>query len=326
MKKTMLIGLAALTMLAGCNRDEVIEMNQENAISFENAFVDASTKATDVDMTNLNKFYVHAMFKGENNNYSQPFVNTEVAKQANGKWTYEPAKYWFKGEYDFKAVNIKNEDSNSKFLFTAGVNDAFAAESTITFDNSQASGYNGEQDLIYATAHRDITNPTNVEQTKAVPFTFSHLLAKVKFTITNGMGEGYTIDVKNLKITDAVSNGTITVDNVNGNAWATGDTSFGLAFNEMSIAGQVSSNSIASNEKYIIPKTGYEVSFTVDVKDGSTVVNTKTFTVNSADQVFQMGYSYNFTTEIKGENFGANPITFTVEEIKGFTDSEIKLQ
>ena len=45
MKKIFLIGLAATAMLASCSNDETVEMAQQKAIGFSNAFVNNGTRS-----------------------------------------------------------------------------------------------------------------------------------------------------------------------------------------------------------------------------------------------------------------------------------------
>lgn len=60
MKKIFLIGLAATAMLASCSNDETVEMAQQKAIGFSNAFVNNGTRSVeDPSFTkdNLQNFY-----------------------------------------------------------------------------------------------------------------------------------------------------------------------------------------------------------------------------------------------------------------------------
>ena len=45
MKKLFMIGLAATAMLASCSNDETMEMAQQKAIGFSNAFVNNGTRS-----------------------------------------------------------------------------------------------------------------------------------------------------------------------------------------------------------------------------------------------------------------------------------------
>lgn len=74
MKKIFLIGLAATAMLASCSNDETVEMAQQKAIGFSNAFVNNGTRSI-VDpsftTTSLEDFAVYGftqngqIFKGD---------------------------------------------------------------------------------------------------------------------------------------------------------------------------------------------------------------------------------------------------------------------
>lgn len=74
MKKIFLIGLTAAAMMASCSNDETVEMAQQKAISFSNAFVNNGTRSSvdpSFNSDNLKDFAVYGFaenaqnFKGE---------------------------------------------------------------------------------------------------------------------------------------------------------------------------------------------------------------------------------------------------------------------
>jgi uncharacterized lipoprotein YajG len=55
MKKLFMIGLAATAMLASCSNDETMEMAQQKAIGFSNAFVNNGTRSIEFHKRNFGR-------------------------------------------------------------------------------------------------------------------------------------------------------------------------------------------------------------------------------------------------------------------------------
>ena len=89
MKKTLFAIISLAVAATACNKADVIEMNKE-AITFDKAFVDNSTKAIDpsygADAVALTKFNVWGTVEGTNNGtqYVPVFANTLVTGTVNG--------------------------------------------------------------------------------------------------------------------------------------------------------------------------------------------------------------------------------------------------
>ena len=100
MKKLFMIGLAATAMLASCSNDETVEMAQQKAIGFSNAFVNNGTRSVeDPSFTkdNLQNFAVYGFTQA-----GQIFDGTTVSAS---DWTYTPLQYWVAGNtYTFGAI------------------------------------------------------------------------------------------------------------------------------------------------------------------------------------------------------------------------------
>ena len=190
MKKT-LIAILALAAVA-CNKAEVIESNPGEAIEFGDAFVDNATKAaTDpsYNATNLDAFKVYGTVEGVN------IYNGNTVSQGDAgygeAWTVSgaPTQYWIAGaNYIFDAV----VDA------TAVVTDAATGLPTTLKYNT-----NTQNDMLHQRV-RTVGKPT--ENNGLVAFTFTHLLSKVKFTVTNNTAAtatGYRYTITDIAITDA---------------------------------------------------------------------------------------------------------------------------
>lgn len=108
MKKSLLMLGAAVAALASCTNEEVLNVAQNKAISFE-SFVGKSTKAIgDIDENNrLSAFYVFGGYGEDENSVdlTNVFNNTEV--DGNGK--AETTEYWNNQYYQFVGYSNGNQ-------------------------------------------------------------------------------------------------------------------------------------------------------------------------------------------------------------------------
>lgn len=278
MKKFLFLGIAATAMFASCTKDEMVEMNPQNAIGFE-TFVDKSTRAaTDVTTANLEAFEVYGWrTKGTT---TQQIFNAQEVTANKGVCTYSPLQYWVNGyKYNFEAVAPKSGAGGVTFTGSNGA-------STIEFVSDS------ETDLIYASAAADLSSDDATPND--VDLTFGHLLSRVKFTFTNGAGvnSAAKITVSDVKITNAGTTGVYTPSN---GTWAAATATSAVSFASTSIADIVGGASGATEHKYLIPYNvdGYNVSFTVTMTQGA-VSDEFSYTVSLPDCTLEKGKSYNF--------------------------------
>lgn len=105
MKKLFMIGLAATAMLASCSNDETMEMAQQKAIGFSNAFVNNGTRSiVDPSFTKetLEDFAVYGFTQN-----GQIFEGDKVYEggSASTGWSYDVLQYWVPGNtYTFGAI------------------------------------------------------------------------------------------------------------------------------------------------------------------------------------------------------------------------------
>ena len=224
MKKTLFTILAAAAIV-GCAKDEVVNVNQE-AIAFNNVFVDNATKAIDPSITTLtlDGFTVYGTTQG--NETGAPVVNiypgvevtgsvTNVDDEGNataGSWSYEDefTQYWIAGNtYNFAAV--KNGTVST---------DADGMPKLIAYDAA------GQTDLLYAEAAATGQANNNAK----VAFTFSHLLSKVRFSFQNTSATttnpNYTYKVTDITISGVGLTASCDVTNFPTYVWGTPATSY----------------------------------------------------------------------------------------------------
>ena len=340
MKKTIFTVLAAVALVA-CAKEEVVTVNQE-AIAFENAFVDNATKSVnDPSFTNSNLFNDFAVYGFVEE--AVLFDGTQVSGSGVGNgasWTYSGTQYWIAGaDYNFHAVAPMTAGGWTK-------TDADATSTTLSFTN------NGTTDLLYATKAQE----GKVSENEKVAFSFRHVLSKVKFSFENAYNAtNATIKVKDVKITDAYTTATATLSGVTSWAGHASDNlvlDFGAAVNEgvdddadddgvqiYNTADAFAYNTILEsyNELFLIPSVNsetnhsYTVTFTVELLVSGTYVTEYSHTVTATFAPVP-GHSYDIKAVINAANIdpahSQEPIEFTVTTISDWdtTNSDVNAQ
>lgn len=330
MKKIFLIGLTAAAMMASCSNDETVEMAQQKAISFSNAFVNNGTRSIyDPSFTtaSLSDFAVYGFTQN-----GQIFNGEKVSKggAASTGWSYDNVQYWVPGNtYTFGAIAPYSVAGNvSNVTLPTG---ATKVGMEVAFTNTDAD----QIDLLHA-APAQITGVTPT-YTTPVSMTFNHQLSKVKFSFQNSVGVGYNVKVSNVKITDAFKEGTLTVAAA-GNTWGNQtDKTLELNFgNVVANASSTEASAIANaatlesyNEKLMIPMSNtakYTVTFTVDLYKDNVLLGTYNHRVEIKDVEFKLGYCYNFKASLTHKNITGpdelNPIEFNVASVKDWDQTE----
>lgn len=328
MKKIFLIGLTAAAMMASCSNDETVEMAQQKAISFSNAFVNNGTRSiVDPSFTteNLTDFAVYGFTQN-----GQIFNGVKVSK-GGAAWSYDNVQYWVPGNtYTFGAIAPHSAANVSDVKLPEG---ATKVEMKVAFTNTDAN----QVDLLHAEPAQ-ITGVT-ASYTEPVSMTFNHQLSKVKFSFQNSVGAGYNVKVSNVKITDAYEKGTLTVA-ATGNTWG-GQTNKNLELNFGNVVADASSTEasvIANaatlesyNEKLMIPMVSsatYTVTFTVELFKDKVPLGTYNHTVQIKNVEFKLGYCYDFKATLTHENIvdpenPLKPIEFKVDGIKDWNQTDV---
>lgn len=187
MKKNLWMLGVAVAALASCTQNEVLEVSNEKAISFD-SFVEKSARATDDitkdGLTHFGVFGDKYVLGQTKENYEDRLFNNElVSKGTDGAWTYaSPIRYWQSGKtYRFAAYSdannlISHDESADTYI-------AYESKTTIGDDGKDVldkiliNNYEvSDRDLLLS-LHGDIN--TDVAFPTSVELTFKHALAKV---------------------------------------------------------------------------------------------------------------------------------------------------
>ncbi len=313
--KKILFAAVALVAMASCATDEVVSRpDNKLAIEFDNAFVENSTRAADINKGNLANFGVYGSVINGQGQQGMIFNNKTVTV-SEGRYTYEGPQYWIEGaSYDFLAFAPFDA---AKWAYTPTVNTA-AENGAISFNNEAAQA---NQDFLFAYAAK--TTESNLTSAPApVAFTFNHMLSRVKFTITNGFtaGSNIKLDITNLTITNAHSEGTLAIKEGVPQTWAVGTDIFARNFGSTT---QLADNNTSwtTEHFYLIPtEAAYNVTFDVTVHQAGIAVDTYTRTATVTLDM-EMGKSYNVKASLDPSNTAEDgkeiyPIEFTVDAVE----------
>lgn len=333
MKKIFLIGLTAAAMMASCSNDETVEMAQQKAISFSNAFVNNGTRSiVDPSFTteNLTDFAVYGFTQN-----GQIFNGDKVSKggSASTGWSYANLQYWVPGNtYTFGAIAPHSVAANVSGV--ALPENATKVEMKVAFTNTDAD----QVDLLHAAPAQIAGTGVTATYTTPVSMTFNHQLSKVKFSFANAVGVDYNVKVKNVKITDAFKEGTLTVAAA-GNTWGNQtDKTLELNFgNVVANASSTEASAIANaatlesyNEKLMIPmgsSAKYTVTFTAELYKGDVLLGIYNHRVEIKNVEFKLGYCYDFKASLTHKNITGpdelNPIEFAVTKVEDWNKADV---
>lgn len=320
--KKILFAAAALVAMASCATEDIVSSAAPEAIGFDSAFVDNSTRSNyDPSYTNTNLFTDFAAFAHVN---EAVLFNDKVVTGSgiNGAWTYQGTQYWVNGaKYNFAAIAPKTNGG-----WENAVTSVNSDKSAITTEFDFRS--NSTTDLLYAEVENITGQPSGNAK---IGFSFRHLLSKVKFSFKNDYSNGafsikvYDVKIENayrdghVKVTDSATKWTpsanfyqITVGNVNKSGDAVGVASaFGYGTTLES-----------HNECFLIPgavTNGYNVTFKVDLMVDTTLITTYEHSA-TVDFAPEPGMAYDIYAVINHSNIDPStsqePIEFTVTEIK----------
>lgn len=336
--KKILIALCAVATLASCTKNEVLSYDQE-AIGFENAFVDNATRSVD-DPSFANTaekmfddFQVYGYVAGAPIFGADGVTVANTGTDGSVNWTYSGVQYWIAGAiYNFSAVAPVTDGGWTK---TAADKDA----TTLSFTND------GDTDLLYA-QNPVYTAKTDDTKNGAVAFTFRHVLSKVKFSFENKYAAtNSSIRVKNIQITDAYTQGSVVLNATTSTWTPVADSNnltlnFGMATDNQATTDAKENVEVAftngqtyesQKELLMIPgagatsytvdstqMNGYTVKFTVELLVNGAVIKTYPHTIYTSF-VPQPGKAYDLKAEITPESIDPEhqqeEIKFTVTTI-----------
>lgn len=338
MKKLFTI-LAVAATLVSCAKEDVVREAAREAIGFDNAFVENSTRSVvtpGYSSANLfNDFAVYGFVEGatlfNGVRVAQDITNTEL-KHTDG-WRYAGTQYWIAGaNYDFYAV----APFTGNWAIKTGTTPADAG-AVITFTNE-----NGTQDLLYASIVECLGAGSG---NAAVAFNFKHILSKVKFSFVNGYNaSAASICVRDIKITNAYATGEAALAKDNTETTNVDETivwseqggainvAFGNATDNASYATYAPVEGSDTNdcdkfaydfdktvesyyERLLIPGSKeWNISFVVDLLVNGEVIKSYNHTAKSTIAL-QPGMSYDIAATITAANIDPNhaqePIEFT---------------
>lgn len=306
-------------LMASCSNDEAILTPEKQAIGF-GMFVDKVSRADVASKDNISQISVFGFI---DNTATRNFDRVRVSKQANGTWTYSPLQYWVAGKsYYFMAFTSPALATN-----TTQMTYSWPAETTtpagdfygvgkVAFNNEQA---HGAEDILFATQTAQ-TPATISTAPPTVDFTFKHMLSRVHFTFTNGMGtNGYSMKVTNLKIDNATATGDFVLG-AETPSWENLDGQFALV-TPMPENTFGNGNKGVSDNVFVIPCVStYTISFDVELYLNNNLVDTYTHSAKALPQTELLcGYSYNFAATLNASNIDPEnelfPIVFTVTDV-----------
>ena len=316
MRKTIISALALLSLTA-CVQEEMVSVNQGDAIAFDNAFVEMATRAESLTKDNLTGFNVWGYI---NNPNAAIFESTEVKNEENSGWTYDGTQYWIPGQYYYFAA-IAPMSSQNWSVATKDNND-------VCLGNTYGPGLlkfknvDGSEDLIYSATH---VVAAESGQNRPVSFNFKHILSKVKFTFANHMGNDY-INVKVSNITlKAPKEATMNLASES-LVWTPGSEKESYNFGSLEIAAK---DNGSSEDLFVIPSTAavpYEITFDMElVMDGvdgtKEVLYHATKNATIAGNALEIGTAYNFSAAINPDILNLDTIEFTVDDVEDWDDA-----
>ena len=324
--KKILVSMFAVAALAACTTEQTIVAPQNEAIGFD-TFVDNSTRAEDITTNNIADFGVYGtVTKGGNS--ALIFDNTKVAGTKDSGYTYSPAQYWIAAaEYDFLAFAPY---TNAKWAYTP-TNAQVAQTGTFSFNNETAAA---DQDVVYAYKTKTTDATLTADNTKAVEFTFKHILSKVAFSFTNTFTDGNTsLNVYNVKINNTAKTGTMAIANGVDAAWEVDDADdvtkhlivpFGAQAADAQAA-LANGAELKLAHHYVIPaEREYNITFSVDLYQAGVYLATYNHTIESTINFAKNG-NYVLSVKLAPESIDpANPlfpIEFTVNEVEDWRDN-----
>ncbi len=176
MKNSVLfLGLSAMVALSSCTQSEVLEVAEQQAMSFD-AFVGKQTKAGPVSNLNVKNSTFKVWGYKTKETSTVTVFDGQTVKYEDGAWGYYPVKYWdHQCTYDFYAISpasaVSEDDKNAGYVEEK--EGEKVNKKIIVNDFSIAE----QEDLMVATP---ITGHTPGE---VVNLSFNHILTNVNFEV-----------------------------------------------------------------------------------------------------------------------------------------------
>jgi hypothetical protein len=314
--KRVILALAVVATMVSCISNEIVNQPDIAKIDFGADVLGGLSRVENPALTtaNIDAFDVWA-FMDEPSGIV--FNQKRESKNANGKWYYDNAQYWFASHtYNLVALapvdhsNIEVALANHPYIAPEGLG-------VVTFTN-----LDGTDDLIYA--EQQVVTPATITAMAPVGLSFKHLLSKIRFTFKNCFNGQYeSLVVSNIKMT---AKNKAQIDLTRDLFSWTLDAAAQDVVLDFGDAGEAKNFGIgesASCDKHrmTIPaddKQQYLVTFTVSTYNGTVKGQDYPISVTIKDCEFKPGKQYNFKVELSGDAMGLHPIVFGQPEIEGW--------
>lgn len=297
MKKSLLFcGVAALAF-ASCTQSEVLDVNENRAIGFDN-FVGKPTRAGETTSETIKDGF--GVYGG---NQDTKDLFPDVMVYYDGTWKYDNTKYWVPNKtYKFAAYAPQVKDiikptwsyDDNKLTFV------------ITCDATN------QNDLVYGVATpvsvpSDLSSWTN----SPVSFTMKHLLSKLNFEVKAGDIESDAT----LAVSEVSVKAEIFTTGTYNDAWSTANA-LEVTFTGTDVASITTSGKDNIGTFYVIPQTltgNVTVKFKVTLTSGGVQIgNTTELTATISSPTWNEDYVYTYVATVNQENItGGKPIQFT---------------
>lgn len=329
MKKFLFLAIAAAAMTS-CSQDETLEVAQKQAIQFGSSFVENSTRAaTDPSYVQgtkeINQVDVWGTVTAAPTGSIPVLIynSTDVTKGSADygvAWTCPVTQYWVPGA-TYKFVGIVDGEKTN--ITTPNIPEGELLPTTVTY---VADGVTDLLCDVVDVAGTDVT----ATYAEIVKFNYTHLLSKVKFTLTDdspadnsGVKTHFRYSVSEIKITNAYAQGTVAVDNGVWSGLTT--TKANVQDDNYCTFGDIAwddADKECQTEKLLLPTLANPaVSFKLKLegKDaaGNWVTISEETKTPTATITLEAAKAYNFNIKV---GIG-KPIQFTVETLTNWVDA-----
>lgn len=325
-----LFAISALTLgvlaLSSCSKNEILESVDTNSIGFK-AMTDNVVKAAgEITTANITAFRVIGGFCNNNEtDFTQTF-NTQLVQKNNGTWEYSPLQYWAASkDYYFMAFST-NELGTIPWSYELPA-EANILNAITSFESNKGMGTikiadDGTHDLVYAYAKR--VTDANITDYSRVSLSFSHLLSRLRFKITNSVGNTYSLKIENLKLGNSIKSASLNFG-TSPHAWvADDDQKLSINFPTANMSNIANTAVVNSDPRFIIPGSNQtlQVTFDATLYTNGSEMSKKSFTLNVTSQDFEIAHSYELSINITLANMvdTTKPIEFTVTEVTGWPE------
>ncbi|WP_300904245.1 fimbrillin family protein [uncultured Alistipes sp.] len=319
---------------AACTSTDLLDEDPKSGASI--GFSTNVTRALTND--NFSKFLVYGGYTPKDvSDYHTVFSGVAVSKDAD-QWTYEGAsKYWVKDAvykfYAYSCENIALTKGTPEFATTGADAGTFKITDFVCNKDHQ-------HDLIYAESGSITGKETG---NTAVPFSFRHLLSRVKASFKSGFDPEFTIEISEVELhnvydkadfsskSGAWSNQSRTIEyNLASSEWTMVPLNIEGADNVIQAAKPAEGGSEAVAAKELTTQAGYvlpvayssnnvTLSFKITVKQGTDIIKSD-YVKGNLQPTWAIATSYTYNITVNGSAAGVEKIEFSVDASNGIQD------